>query len=287
MKKFLLFTLFFLKIAQIYSYEFGICTVFKNDSRFLKEWIEYHRLVGVDHFWLYNNDSSDNYKEVLAPYIYSGLVELIDWPSSSQIPDNVWHYTYIVQTGAFNDAIQRSRENTKWLAIIDSDEFLVPVKENSILDTMEKYFPHVSGLCVNWQMYGTSNIKEIQSNELMIEKLIYKAPVNFEKNFLYKSIVKPKEVISCSNPHFMNYTYPHYHVNANGDRMHIENPGVYIDKIRINHYWTRDEKFLYDQKIPRYQKWHQLSIQTILDEAERMNEIEDRIMDKYIPKISM
>src|SRR5262245_48829439 len=66
-----------------YLYDLSFCMIFQNDAPYLKEWIEFHRLVGGQHFYLYNNLSTDNYQEVLAPYIREGIVELIDWPFPS------------------------------------------------------------------------------------------------------------------------------------------------------------------------------------------------------------
>ena len=62
------------------KYRLSLCLIFKNEAPFLKEWIDYHTIVGVDHFYLYNNNSDDNYKEVLEPYIRQGIVTLIEWP---------------------------------------------------------------------------------------------------------------------------------------------------------------------------------------------------------------
>ncbi len=62
-----------------YDYELGAACIFKDCASLLKEWIEYHRMVGVEHFWLYNNSSTDNYAEILKPYIKEGIIELFDW----------------------------------------------------------------------------------------------------------------------------------------------------------------------------------------------------------------
>lgn len=56
------------------KYKIVLCAIFKNEGRFLKEWIEYHRLIGVDHFFMYNNNSTDNYIEILSKYINEGIV---------------------------------------------------------------------------------------------------------------------------------------------------------------------------------------------------------------------
>ena len=49
-------------------YELTACLKFKDAARFLPEWIEFHQLVGFEHFYLYNNNSSDDYRGALAPY---------------------------------------------------------------------------------------------------------------------------------------------------------------------------------------------------------------------------
>jgi hypothetical protein len=48
-------------------YELTACLKFKNAARFLPEWIEFHQMVGFEHFYLYNNNSTDDYLGALAP----------------------------------------------------------------------------------------------------------------------------------------------------------------------------------------------------------------------------
>ena len=43
------------------KYNLSICAIFKNEAKYLKEWIEYHRIFGVDHFYLYNIGSRDSF----------------------------------------------------------------------------------------------------------------------------------------------------------------------------------------------------------------------------------
>lgn len=48
----------------------------------VSEWIEFNHIVGVDHFFLYNNNSEDNYEEIIEPYVKKGIVTLIQWPKN-------------------------------------------------------------------------------------------------------------------------------------------------------------------------------------------------------------
>jgi hypothetical protein len=58
------------------------CCNLSDEAPFLREWIEFHRIVGVDKFYFYSNDSKDKYKTVLKPYIASGVATLIEWPTT-------------------------------------------------------------------------------------------------------------------------------------------------------------------------------------------------------------
>jgi hypothetical protein len=55
------------------------CAIYLNEAPNLQEWIEFHRLVGVERFYLYNDNSTDDHRAVLAPYVDEGIVVLKDW----------------------------------------------------------------------------------------------------------------------------------------------------------------------------------------------------------------
>ena len=60
-------------------------TTIKNEGGSLAEWLEYHLRVGIEHFYLYDNNSNDGTRRVLQPYIDRGLVTLVVWPFLSPI----------------------------------------------------------------------------------------------------------------------------------------------------------------------------------------------------------
>ncbi len=60
------------KVKEDKKYYISICSIFKNEAKYFEEWLEYHLMIGVDHFYLYNNFSEDNYYEILEKYIKSG-----------------------------------------------------------------------------------------------------------------------------------------------------------------------------------------------------------------------
>ncbi len=78
MKSLLKVLLLFLFCISCYKKEptrLAICAIFKNEAPWLKEWITYHHsALGVNTFYLYNNDSTDSFKETLQPFVDQGIV---------------------------------------------------------------------------------------------------------------------------------------------------------------------------------------------------------------------
>lgn len=228
------------------KYPLSICTIFKDDAPFLKEWIEFHKLQGVEHFYLYNNNSSDEYEEVLAPYVQQGEVTLIDWLYTYKSGKaNEW---LKIQHAAYMDCIKKYGAETKWLAVIDSDEFLFCPSGEALTSFLESYEDY-GGVCANWLMFGTSNIENIPEGYLMIELLTSCSLPNYERNIRVKSIVQPKHVYKVKNSHSFYYKKGYFAVNANLKPVRDMSASEIIhDKIRINHYWTRTEEYFLEKK---------------------------------------
>lgn len=227
------------------------CMIFKNEERFLLEWLEYHKAIGITHFYLYDNASTDNYLEFLLPYIREGEVELffVKEPSATVKIHNA------LQRACYNHAVKLSKKHSEWLAIIDSDEFICITNQKSLPVFLKDYMS-APGLVINWVMYGSSNIDELGKSDLQIDKFVYRAPDAWKENFMFKTIVRPKYVKEA-NIHISSYHDHLAAVYANHNkfthRPTFKTPP--IEKIRINHYWWRDEKYFQEVKRPRRLEW--------------------------------
>ena len=223
----------------------AIAAIFQNEARWLAEWIEYHLLVGVDRFYLYNNLSSDDFERVLAPYLQAGLVELVPWPHAMGAEYDA------VQCEAYRDALARANGVARWLAFLDIDEFLVPVAEESILSLLEPFEADdaIGGICGAWVFFGTSGCARVPESSLMIERLrlnggaVCPAGSFPWRDGLFKSVVRPERVDALTSPHFMRYRPGMRHV-----------PLDYCS-LQINHYWTRDWEYFLTEKAPRRARW--------------------------------
>lgn len=237
-----------------FKYDLVICALFRNEELYMKEWIEYHQLVGVQHFYLYDNGSTDRSLEILQPYIEAKLVDVFPWPVETS---NQWDNHDRLQLPVYQDALAIVKHTAKWAAFIDIDEFIFPVKKDNLLDVLKKYSQY-GGLIANWQMYGTSNRDNLNPGELLIEALIWKAPTNSEHNRFVKSIVQPRKVASITDPHSFHFVNGIYAVNSNGEPAipgeGIQN-SIVVDTIRVNHYWHGTRNWFYTRKVPLKVKW--------------------------------
>src|SRR5215207_1307624 len=94
------------------------CTIYRDAASYLAEWIEFHRLMGVERFFLYDNGSSDDHRELLAPYVADDIAVVHDWPMP-----------FIGERGlalrrAFDHCLRVHRDDSRWIAFLDLDEFL-------------------------------------------------------------------------------------------------------------------------------------------------------------------
>jgi hypothetical protein len=130
-----------------FPYYLSVAAIVKNETPYIAEWIEYHRLAGVQKFFIYDNESTDNLRDFLEPYIAKGIVAYTFFPGKRR------------QVFAYNDALQRYKCASFWLAFIDIDEFLVPV-ETETLSVFLHDFEDVPGIEINQVLYGSSGHKK-------------------------------------------------------------------------------------------------------------------------------
>lgn len=217
---------------EIYKNKLSFVAIVKNEAPYIIEWIEFHRLVGVDKFYIYDNESSDNLRNLLSSYIKSGVVVYQYLPGKN------------MQNKAYTDAVNKYKNETKYMGFIDIDEFVVPCENNSLSDIVEDIlnrYPEAAGVAINWRIYG-SNGYEKKPEGLVMENYKYRAEDDFDANKHIKTICNPRKVKVFENPHYPIYINS-YSVDENG-RI-IEGPfNIYgtCKKIRINHYFTKSKR---------------------------------------------
>ena len=217
-------------ISETKKHNLSVCCIFKNESKFLKEWIEYHKLIGVDHFYLYNVESTDNYIDVLKPYIKNKTVTLIEWPNMSigqTKPDMQMLSTKIP---AYENAAKHlALKNTKWLVFVDIDEFLVAPDNRSLREILAEYDDY-PGVILPSDYFDASQIGVFPKKKLIIEntRLAPEPQQPIEKT-VEKTIFQPERTVG--------FTWPPYKYEFENDQY------AYVVKrtqLRINHYTNKN-----------------------------------------------
>ena len=97
----------------------SIYTMIRDKGAELVEWIEYHLLIGIEHFYLYDHLSTDSTDQVLKPYMDNGIVTLIRW---SFKPREGQHYNTI-QAASMNHCLKNFGPFNRWIGYFDVDEY--------------------------------------------------------------------------------------------------------------------------------------------------------------------
>ena len=233
---------------NLFLYNLAVVAILKNEGHYLKEWLDYHLLAGVDHFYLYDNDSNDNYDEIIAPYIKAGLV------TSEKISGES------AQFAAYDFAVRDYRFHCRYMAFIDLDEFIFPKNTTATitetLDEILKNFPDASGLAINWQLFGSNGQETADFSRGVLERFTRRAPVDWVVpipnrkisggNAQIKTVADPRKIYFFSSAHFPIYFEGNYSVNEIGGRVDSYcNEPVTAEKIALNHYNAKSrEEFL-------------------------------------------
>ena len=198
----------------------------KNENEYLKENIEYHSALGVDHFYIYDNKSNVSLKKTLNNF---PNVTVIEWDD-----ENIGSHCR-----AFDNCLKNYGASSRWIGFIDTDEFLVLKKDICIKQFMKSYESYAA-LGVNWKCFGSSG--HLRKQQSVTKSFIHSVDVN--DNTHIKSIVQPKWTIRTNNnPHAFKYKGDKVCVN---EKFKIitgpwNKPATH-DLIQLNHYVTRSRQ---------------------------------------------
>lgn len=250
----------------------ALCLRFRNEARYIGEWLEYHRAAGVDHFFLYNNFSNDDYLNVLEPWVSQGLVTLIDWPRTPASPD------------AEEDCIRRAAGNFSWVGFIDTDEFVVVGDGRSIGEFLDG-FEGKPAVALHWRMFGSSGHKKRPA-----EPVTTAYQLRGEKtNRHIKCFVRPEEVTACRNSHCFFYRRMGRAITEHQRPVFgsVRVPAT-SDFAWINHYYCKSEEdYLLKSKqsstLDRIgMKYPSRQINKIVEDMAKNNEVVDACAMEYL-----
>ncbi|HWW83567.1 MAG TPA: glycosyltransferase family 92 protein [Vicinamibacterales bacterium] len=217
-------------------FSLAVVAIVKDEGRCLEEWLAYHILLGCEHFYLFDNGSTDDSQKVLKKFITYGYVTRIDWP------------LFPGQIDAYNYAARTFGHLAEWLTFIDVDEFFVLKRHRSLPELLST----VDGdqLLIFWKMFGHSGHRQ-RPPGLVIENYTRCEPrlSPVTKTIVRTDRIRTVQVHNCVTT--TGRTVNDLGAPLREDWMHPERDRS-DESIRINHYFTRSYEE-YEEKIRRGQ----------------------------------
>ena len=198
------------------------CLRFRDEARYLDEWIDYHLAAGVKHLFLYNNFSADDYSAALARHIEAGNVTLIDWPVKPASP------------AAEEDCIRRSIGVYEWVGFLDADEFVV-IKDGRSIPEYLKGFATAPGVALHWYYFG-SNGHRTRPSTGVIEGYTRRQS---RPNRHVKCFVRPERVTQNRNSHSWFFRNARWAVDENRNAVFGSISTPTASEAWINHYYCK------------------------------------------------
>lgn len=256
----------------------SICAIFRDEARYLREWIEFHRLVGVGKFYLYNNRSGDNYLEVLQPYIDDGTVDLTEWP---------FRYDGCqccrAQVEAYQHCFTKLKGTDQFLAMMDIDEFLFSPKFSTITEAIATLPVDHSSIGVSWVLFGSSD-KQVYEDIPVIERFTWRPHLETKYAGWIKSLLNMKDPSTAlgSSGHLFSTQNGTY--NTDGKLLTEPQQPPVIDLLRINHYFTKSREE-WEFRHPDNNRDDKLQREEDRWSTVQGKDVEDKTIQSYLPAL--
>ncbi|KAJ8569872.1 hypothetical protein K7X08_006449 [Anisodus acutangulus] len=95
------------------KYDLCVCTMVWNQAAALREWITYHSWLGVERWFIYDNNSDDNIKDV---------IEKLETENNYSVTRHVWPWIKTQEAG-FSHCALRAKQECNWVSFMDVDEY--------------------------------------------------------------------------------------------------------------------------------------------------------------------
>lgn len=195
----------------------ALCLFHKDENRYLPEWLEHHRSLGISRFYIYDNGSRvlpDEERDV----------KVVDFSADQEVGKQMRAYCHCHST---------FRSAHRWIGFIDTDEFIVGDVCRLLATLRPSWLSFVRQVSLSTRLYG-SNGHDVQPTRQFGSYGTHWIPNNHVKSFVHCGM--PLKRVSPEPHSFRCYgtcvnTLGKPHEGAIGP--HIDAPVV------IDHYYTR------------------------------------------------
>ena len=208
-------------------YELSVGAVFRNESDSIQEWIEHYLFHGTEHFYLINDDSTDNSVQVIQPYVDAGFVTLYNTD---------WGRYLGRQRDIYNHYILPHLSETKWLLMVDLDEYMWSQMDVNLCGILRQC-EHLGQIQVRDTLFGSNG--HIEQPRGIVQNFTRCNPIRHCLKYFVNSAYE--------------FTYLNVHHATFANKEHETNKFKIIgdDYLILNHYSCQSRNFWRDVKCTR------------------------------------
>ena len=194
------------------AHKMCLCTMLHNQARFMKEWVMYHAKIGVQRWFIYDNNSDDDIDKVIKFLQSAGY----------NITRHLWPWVKTQEAGFAHCALQ-ARSSCEWVGFIDIDEFFNVRIVGGLHQVIRRHArsDNVGEIRTRCYSFGPSGLKEVP-----YEGMVVGYTCRLVASERHKSIVRPEAL----NQSLINVVH-HFHLRTPFVAVDVEK-GVMV----INHY---------------------------------------------------
>ncbi|KAJ8768008.1 hypothetical protein K2173_020948 [Erythroxylum novogranatense] len=205
-------------------YDMCACTMVRNQARFLKEWVMYHAQIGVQRWFIYDNNSDDDIDTVID--------SLAD--ANFNISKRVWPWIKTQESGFAHCALT-ARSSCNWVAFIDVDEFFHLRLGSSLHEVISNHSrpKQIGEIRVACHNFGPSGLSRIP-----VEGVTVGYTCRLLAPERHKSIVRPEAL----NSTLINVVH-HFHLREGFNCVNADRGMLVINHYKYQVWEVFKEKF--------------------------------------------
>ena len=235
-----------------------IFVLVKDEQLYLKEFLDYHFNIGINHIFVVEDPKSKSHKDITDQYSKDKvtLMNALDVYETEETYQRALYeidHFFNMQSRYLKNGLKylHNHYNYDWCFIIDVDEYITIDKDN-INDVLEEYKDY-DAVVIQWKIFGANGLihKPDYSKKGLIETYTKECQYQRKDDMMWYQ--KVKTVYNMNHYYYDLYSADHLpKLNSNWCRTNFtqDKENIIYDKIYIRHYITKSwEEYVYKIKV--------------------------------------
>jgi hypothetical protein len=167
-------------------FKFAIAACARWEEHDIVEWIEYHRMIGFDHIYIYSNDDDPMVlHRVLLPYLL-GNEPFVTYRYWARVGD---------QAAIYLDFLSNYLHEVEWFSFLDIDEFFVFKGIDNVRAFMKPFEGISDAVYFNWLIFGNNMYQERDTGSVLLKYTQRQRNIHFTTKVISRSSAIDPETV--------------------------------------------------------------------------------------------